>query len=55
MAWRTIWRLKNLKDIQKGDLIFIYHTGDEKQAVGVAALSAAPMRIRARKIPSYLS
>ena len=28
--------LKNLKDIKKGDLIFIYHTGDEKAAVGVA-------------------
>src|SRR6267143_5947654 len=40
---KTMWdgvannlALKNLKDIQKGDLIFIYHTGDEKQAVGVA-------------------
>lgn len=28
--------LKNLKDIKKGELIFIYHTGDEKAAVGVA-------------------
>ncbi|MGH7827795.1 MAG: EVE domain-containing protein [Candidatus Binatia bacterium] len=34
--------LKNLKDIQKGDEILIYHTGDEKAAVGVArALSGA--------------
>jgi len=46
---KTMWdgvannlALKNLRDIQKGDLIFIYHTGDEKQAVGVArALSGA--------------
>ena len=40
---RTVWdgvannlALKNLKDIKKGDLIFIYHTGDEKAAIGVA-------------------
>ena len=28
--------LKHLKDIEKGDEIFIYHTGEEKAAVGVA-------------------
>jgi predicted RNA-binding protein with PUA-like domain len=40
---KTMWdgvannlALKNLKDIQKGDPILIYHTGDEKAAVGVA-------------------
>jgi predicted RNA-binding protein with PUA-like domain len=40
---KTMWdgvannlALKNLKDIQKGDLVLIYHTGDEKQAVGIA-------------------
>jgi predicted RNA-binding protein with PUA-like domain len=46
---KTMWdgvannlALKNLKDIKKGELIFIYHTGDEKQAVGVArALGSA--------------
>jgi predicted RNA-binding protein with PUA-like domain len=46
---KTIWdgvannlALKNLKDIKKGEQIFIYHTGDEKAAVGVAkALSGA--------------
>ena len=46
---KTMWdgvannlALKNLRDIKKGDLIYIYHTGDEKQAVGVArALSGA--------------
>ena len=38
---KTVWdgvannlALKNLKDIKKGDLVFIYHTGDERQAVG---------------------
>ena len=40
---KTMWdgvannlALKNLKDIKKGDLILIYHTGEERQAVGVA-------------------
>ena len=34
--------LKNLNDVAKGDQILIYHTGDEKAAVGVArALSGA--------------
>jgi predicted RNA-binding protein with PUA-like domain len=40
---KTIWdgvknnlALKNLNDIEKGDQILIYHTGDEKAAVGVA-------------------
>jgi len=40
---KTVWdgvannlALKNLKDIKKGDQIFVYHTGDEKAAVGVA-------------------
>jgi predicted RNA-binding protein with PUA-like domain len=40
---KTVWdgvannlALKNLKDIKKGDLVFIYHTGDERQAVGIA-------------------
>lgn len=46
---KTVWdgvknnlALKNLKDIQKDDQILIYHTGDEKAAVGIArALSGA--------------
>ncbi len=46
---RTVWdgvknnfALKHLSGVKKGDEIFIYHTGDEKAAVGVArALSDA--------------
>jgi len=40
---KTMWdgvgnnlALKHLKGIKKGEQIFIYHTGDEKAAVGVA-------------------
>ena len=46
---KTVWdgvknnlALKHLSGVKKGDWILIYHTGDEKSAVGVAqALSAA--------------
>ena len=46
---KTVWdgvgnnlALKNLKDIKKGDPIIIYHTGEERAAVGIArALSGA--------------
>lgn len=27
---------KNLRSVKKGDLVFYYHTGDEKQIVGIA-------------------
>lgn len=46
---RTVWdgvknnlALKHLSGIKKGDWVIIYHTGDEKAAVGIAhAVSAA--------------
>jgi len=46
---RTVWdgvsnpvALKHLATIRKGDTVVVYHTGDEKQAVGLAvALSDA--------------
>lgn len=31
--------LKNIRNIKKGDLAFIYHTGDEKQIVGVGEIT----------------
>ena len=34
--------LKHLRTMKKGDLAFIYHTGDEKAAVGVAEVRSAP-------------
>src|SRR5262249_59788263 len=40
---RTVWdgvsnpvALKHLASIKKGDTVIVYHTGDEKQAVGLA-------------------
>ena len=46
---KTVWdgvknnlALKNLREVKKGDSILIYHTGEEKAAVGIArALSGA--------------
>lgn len=33
--------LKNLRAMKRGDLAIIYHTGDEKSAVGVAQITSA--------------
>ena len=58
---KTMWdgvannlALKNLKDIQKGDSIFIYHTGDEKQAVGVARALGGAYPDPSKKDPKLL-
>jgi predicted RNA-binding protein with PUA-like domain len=58
---KTMWdgvannlALKNLKDIKKGDLIFIYHTGDEKQAVGIARALGGAYADPGKKDPKLL-
>jgi predicted RNA-binding protein with PUA-like domain len=33
---------KHLRSIRKGDLVFYYHTGDEKQIVGIAKAASDP-------------
>lgn len=45
---RAVWdgvknpmALKNLSHVQKGDQLFIYHTGDEKAVVGIAVAQSA--------------
>jgi predicted RNA-binding protein with PUA-like domain len=44
---KTVWdgvsnpvALKNLATIRKGDTVVVYHTGDEKQAVGLAVATS---------------
>ena len=40
-AWsgvRNFTARKNLKDMKKGDKFFFYHTGDEKQVVGIGEI-----------------
>ena len=34
--------LKHLRSMKKGDFAFIYHTGDEKAVVGIAAIASDP-------------
>ncbi len=34
--------LKNIRSMQKGDELMIYHTGDEKAVVGLASVASAP-------------
>ena len=58
---KTMWdgvknnlALKNLKDIKKGDEIFIYHTGDEKAAVGIACALGGAYPDPSQKNPRML-
>lgn len=46
---RAVWdgvtnatALKNIRTMKKGDLAFIYHTGDERAAIGIAELTRGP-------------
>jgi predicted RNA-binding protein with PUA-like domain len=46
---RAVWdgvsnpmALKHMRSAKKGDVVVIYHTGDERQAVGIAEIVAAP-------------
>jgi predicted RNA-binding protein with PUA-like domain len=34
--------LKHIRTMKKGDLALIYHTGDERAAIGVAEITSAP-------------
>src|SRR5690349_11070692 len=45
----TVWdgvsnnaALKHIRDMRPGDQALIYHTGDERQAVGLAEVTSAP-------------
>jgi predicted RNA-binding protein with PUA-like domain len=46
---RTVWdgvknavALKNIRAMRKGDAVMVYHTGDEKQIVGLASVVSDP-------------
>jgi predicted RNA-binding protein with PUA-like domain len=46
---KTVWdgvsnnlALKHIRQVQKGDLALIYHTGEEKAIVGIAEVASAP-------------
>lgn len=46
--------LKNLSGVKKGDWILIYHTGDEKAAVGIAQALSGSYPDREKKDPKLL-
>ena len=46
---KTMWEgvhnnlaLKHIRNMKKGDLIFFYHTGDERQVVGIMSVISNP-------------
>jgi predicted RNA-binding protein with PUA-like domain len=58
---KTVWdgvannlALKNLRDIKKGEQVLIYHTGDEKAAVGVAKALGGAYPDPSKKDPKLL-
>jgi len=48
------YALKNMSQMKKGDLVFIYHTGDEKQIVGIAEVISNPYPDPKQKNPRLL-
>ncbi|MEK7341272.1 MAG: EVE domain-containing protein, partial [Candidatus Binatota bacterium] len=58
---RTVWdgvknnlALKHLSGIKKGDDVFIYHTGDEKAAIGIARTLSGAYPDPGKKEPKLL-
>ena len=46
---KTVWdgvhnnlALKHMNNMKKGDLVLFYHTGDERQAVGIMEIASKP-------------
>lgn len=46
---KTVWSgvsnnaaLKHMRSMKKGDLAFVYHTGDEKAVIGIAEVVSGP-------------
>ena len=46
---KTIWdgvhnnlALKHIRNMKNGDLVFFYHTGDERQVVGIMSVTSNP-------------
>ena len=46
---KTMWdgvhnnlALKHIRNMRKGDLVFFYHTGDERQVVGIMSVTSNP-------------
>jgi len=48
------YALKNMSQMKRGDSVFIYHTGDEKQIVGIAEVISNPYPDPKQKNPRLL-
>ncbi len=46
--------LKNIRCMKKGDMAFIYHTGDEKQIIGIAEVVSEPYSDPKQKEPKLV-
>ena len=58
---RTVWdgvtnplARKHLRSMKKGDLVLIYHTGEEKQVVGIAEVLTDPYPDPNKKDPRFV-
>ncbi|MDR3588531.1 MAG: EVE domain-containing protein [Negativicutes bacterium] len=51
---RNFVALKHLRQMQPDDLVFVYHTGEEKAVVGVAEVAAAAYPDPAEQDPRYV-
>ena len=58
---KTIWdgvhnnlALKHMKNMKKGDLVFFYHTGKEKQVVGIMTVASKPYPNPAEKNERFI-
>ena len=47
--------LKHMRQMKKGDLAFFYHTGDEKQIVGIMEITSGPHPNPKEKDPRFVA
>ena len=47
--------LKHMRQMKKGDLVFFYHTGDEKQIVGIMEITSGPYPNPKEKDPRFVA
>ena len=47
--------LKHMRQMKKGDLAFFYHTGDEKQIVGIMEITSKPYPNPKEKDPRFVA
>ena len=59
---KTMWdgvhnnlALKHMKNMKKGDLVFFYHTGKEKQVVGIMTVDSKPYPNPAEKNERFIA